>query len=88
MSENSLQNQKNEVSFVLSEKAKAIIEKFEARLREGNYTAEEKNGIRAELVWLLLGQKFPKIVKKVEDIELLSKSHLQNAKDVLEQFRK
>lgn len=88
MSENSLQNQKNEVSFVLSEKAKAIIEKFEARLREGNYTAEEKNGIRAELVWLLLGQKFPKIVKKVEDIELLSKSHLQNAKVVLEQFRK
>ena len=88
MAENSLQNKKNEVSFVLSDNAKAIIEQFEEKLREGNYTVDEKNGIRAELVWQLLGQKFPKIVKKVEDIELLSKSHLQNAKDVLEQFRK
>lgn len=88
MAENSLQNQKNEVSFVLSDKAKAIIEKFEEKLQEGKYTAEQKNGIRAELVWQLLGQKFPEIVKKVEDIEVLSQSHWQNAKNVLEILRK
>lgn len=88
MAENSLQNQKNEISFVLSEKAKAIIEKFEEKLREGKYTAEKKNGIRAELLWQLLGQKFPEIVKKVEEIEVLSLSSLQNAKVVLEVLRK
>ena len=87
MAENSLQNQKNEVSFVLSDKAKAIIEKFEEKLQEGKYTAEQKNGIRAELVWQLLGQRFPEIVKKVEEIEALSLSHLQNAKVVLEVFK-
>jgi hypothetical protein len=88
MAENNLQNQKNEVSFVLSDNAKTIIEKFEGKLRESNYTAEEKNGIRAELVWQLLGQRFPEIVKKVEEIEVLSLSHLQNAKVVLEVLRK
>ena len=34
MAENSLQNQKNEVSFVLSDKAKAIVEKFEEKLQQ------------------------------------------------------
>ena len=32
MAENSLQNQKNETSFVMSDKAKAIIEKFEKQI--------------------------------------------------------
>ena len=70
MAENSLQNQKNEVSFILSDNAKAIIEKFEERLHEGNYTAEKRNGIRAELVWKLLGKKYPESVKKAENYVL------------------
>ena len=89
MAENSLQNQKKEVSFVLSEKAKAIIDKFEKKLREGNYTVEERNGIRAELVWRLLGKQYPEIVKRVENIETtISGFQAKNAKDILCQFRK
>ena len=89
MAENSLQNQKKEVSFVLSEKAKAIIDRFEEKLREGNYTAEERNGIRAELVWRLLGKQYPEIVKRVENIETtISDFQAKNAKDILCHFRK
>ena len=57
MAENSLQNQKNEASFVLSEKAKAIIEKFEEKLCKNNFSREDKNSIRNELIWYLFSKK-------------------------------
>ena len=52
MAENSLQNQKNEVSFVLSEKAKAIIEKFEKQIE--NRSENDKNELRIDLLMLLV----------------------------------
>lgn len=86
MAENSLQNQKKEVSFVLSDNAKAIIEKFEEKLREGNYTAEERNGIRAELVWRLLGKQYPEIVRSVEDVVATTENQEQ-VLETLKQFK-
>lgn len=91
MAENSLQNQKNEASFVLSEKAKAIIEKFEEKLHAGKYTAEQKNGIRAELVWQLLAKNYPETVCKVEETMAVAENEKQNVESPLEglvsQFR-
>ena len=57
MSENSLQNQKNEVSFVLSEKAKAIIEKFEKQI-EGR-SENDKNELRIDLLLPVVKQCCP-----------------------------
>ena len=68
MAENSLQNQKNEASFVLSEKAKAIIEKFEEKLCKNNFSREDKYSIRIELIWYLFGKKYPEIIGIIEDV--------------------
>lgn len=68
MAENSLQNQKNEASFVLSEKAKAIIEKFEEKLCKNNFSREDKYSIRTELIWYLFGKKYPEIIGIIEGV--------------------
>ena len=60
MAENSLQNQKNEVSFVLSEKAKAIIEKFEKQIE--NRSENDKNELRIDLLMLLLKRLHPEVL--------------------------
>lgn len=60
MAENSLQNQKNEVSFVLSEKAKAIIEKFEKQIE--NRSENDKNELRIDLLMLLLRRLHPEVL--------------------------
>jgi len=60
MAENSLQNQKNEISFVLSEKAKAIIEKFEKQIE--NHFENDKNELRIDLLMLLLRQLHPEVL--------------------------
>lgn len=60
MAENSLQNQKNEVSFVLSEKAKAIIEKFEKKIE--NRSENDKNELRIDLLMLLLRRLHPEVL--------------------------
>lgn len=68
MAENSLQNQKNEASFVLSEKANAIIEKFEEKLCKNNFSREDKYSIRTELIWYLFGKKYPEIIGIIEGV--------------------
>ena len=60
MAENSLQNQKNEVSFVLSEKAKAIIEKFEKQIEDRS--ENDKNELRIDLLMLLLRRLHPEVL--------------------------
>lgn len=60
MAENSLQNQKNEASFVLSEKAKAIIEKFEKQIE--NRSENDKNELRIDLLMLLLRRLHPEVL--------------------------
>ena len=60
MAENSLQNQKNEVSFVLSEKAKAIIEKFEKQIE--NRSENDKNELRIDLLMLLVRRLHPEVL--------------------------
>ena len=60
MAENSLQNQKNEASFVLSEKAKAIIEKFEKQIE--NRSENDKNELRIDLLMLLLKRLHPEVL--------------------------
>ena len=57
MAENSLQNQKNEVSFVLSEKAKAIIEKFEKQIEDRS--ENDKNELRIDLLLSVVKQCCP-----------------------------
>lgn len=86
MAENSMQNQKNEVSFVLSEQAKAIIDSFEQKLYESNYTAEDKNGIRAELVWQMFNKQYPETVGKIEEIMSAAESKRQ-AMELLDKKR-
>lgn len=60
MAENSLQNQKNEVSFVLSEKAKAIIEKFEKQIE--SRSENDKNELRIDLLMLLVRRLHPEVL--------------------------
>ena len=60
MAENSLQNQKNETSFVMSDKAKAIIEKFEKQIE--NHFENDKNELRIDLLMLLLRQLHPEVL--------------------------
>ena len=60
MAENSLQNQKNETSFVMSDKAKAIIEKFEKQIE--NHFENDKNELRIDLLMLLLRQFHPEVL--------------------------
>ncbi len=55
-----MQNQKNEVSFVLSEKAKAIIEKFEKQIE--NRSENDKNELRIDLLMLLLRRLHPEVL--------------------------
>ena len=86
MAENSMQNQKNEVSFVLSEQAKAIIDSFEQKLYESNYTAEDKNSIRAESVWQMFYKQYPETVGKIEEIMSAAESKRQ-AMELLDKKR-
>lgn len=67
----------------MSEKAKAIIEKFEEKLYAGKYTAEQKNGIRAELVWQLLAKHYPETVCKVEETMAAAESEKHNVESPL-----
>ncbi|MBR7024159.1 MAG: hypothetical protein IKI09_11940 [Bacteroidales bacterium] len=60
MAENSLQNQKNEVSFVLSKKAKTIIKKFEKQIE--NRSENDKNELRIDLLMLLLRRLHPEVL--------------------------
>ena len=60
MAENSLQNQKNETSFVMSDKAKAIIEKFEKQIE--NRSDNDKNELRIDLLMLLLRRLHPEVL--------------------------
>lgn len=60
MAENSFQNQKNEASFVLSEKAKAIIEKFEKQIE--NRSENDKNELRIDLLMLLVRRLHPEVL--------------------------
>ena len=55
-----MQNQKNEVSFVLSEKAKAIIEKFEKQIE--NRSENDKNELRIDLLMLLVRRLHPEVL--------------------------
>lgn len=59
MAENSLQNPKNEDSFVLSDNAKAIIEKFEKQIED--CSENDKNGFRIDLLMLLLRRLHPEV---------------------------
>jgi hypothetical protein len=60
MAENSLQNQKNEVSFVLSDKAKAIIEKFEDNIAD--LTENNKTELRIDLLMFLVRRLHPEVL--------------------------
>ena len=60
MAENSLQNQKKEVSFVLSEKAKAIIEKFEEQISDRSENTKDE--LRIDLLMLLVRRLHPEVL--------------------------
>ena len=60
MAENSLQNQKNEVSFVLSDNTKAIIEKFENQIEDRS--ENDKIELRIDLLMLLLRRLHPEVL--------------------------
>jgi hypothetical protein len=60
MAENSLQNQKKEVSFVLSDNAKAIIEKFEEQIADRS--ENDKDELRIDLLMLLVRRLHPEVL--------------------------
>ena len=60
MAENSLQNQKNEVSFVLSDNAKAIIKKFEEQIADRS--ENDKDELRIDLLMLMLRRLHPEVL--------------------------
>jgi len=60
MAENSLQNQKNEASFVLSDNAKAIIKKFEEQIADRS--ENDKDELRIDLLMLLLRRLHPEVL--------------------------
>lgn len=60
MAENSLQNQKNEVSFVLSDNAKAIIKKFEEQIADRS--ENDKDELRIDLLMLMLRLLHPEVL--------------------------
>ena len=60
MAENSLQNQKKEVSFVLSDNAKATIEKFEEQIAD--CSENDKDELRIDLLMLLVRRLHPEVL--------------------------
>ena len=60
MAENSLQNQKNEVSYVLNDIARAIIEKFEHQI--SNRPENNKIELRIDLLMFLVRHLYPEVL--------------------------
>lgn len=77
MTENSLQNQENETSRVMSDNAKAIIEKFENQIEDRS--ENDKNELRIDLLMLLLRRLHPEVLSADAKGPFVELYHMNNS---------